>query len=138
MNTETHHYHYAQQAAERQRHAMTAILASHRRRAPVTVILADVTANTIADQRSSASPVLSKENAPPKPAKYLLYLFLSREDREAMFGCLEEQYRTEFLPEFGKRGAQFLYWCEVGRSIWPVISGSAGRLLWWLIQKFTS
>jgi hypothetical protein len=82
--------------------------------------------------------VTSEEDTPPEAAEYLLYLFLSREDREAMFGDLEEEYRTELLPKFGVRGAQFWYWCKVCRSIVPVLCGAAGSLLWWFIQKFTS
>ena len=79
-----------------------------------------------------------KDDTPPEAAEYLLYLFLPREDRVAMFGDLEEEYRKELLPKFGVRGAQFLYWCKVGRSIVPVISGAIGRILWWLIERFTS
>lgn len=75
--------------------------------------------------------------SPPKLAQYLLYLFLSREEREAMLGCLEEDYQTNLLPKFGTGWANLWYCWEVGRSIVPVICEATKRV-WWFIKKFTS
>ncbi len=136
---------------QRREAAFAAIMAQHQqRRAAFTAIVADqqrhtitavnihATAAAVAEQNLSATRVKYKDDTPPEAAEYLLYLFLPREDRVAMFGDLEEEYRKELLPKFGVRDAQFLYWCKVGRSIVPVISGAIGRILWWLIERFTS
>ena len=137
MSTETHYYPYAQQAAERQRRAITAIMA-HRRHPAIKPANIHAMAPAIADEHSSTSPAPSKEETPPKSAEFLLYLLLSHEDREALPGDLEEEYRTAILPKFGARRAVLWYWCQVIRSIWPVISGMVSKLVWWLIGRLTS
>ncbi len=144
MSTGAHHYHYYHNggfyyhnANLRRRAAFTAIMA-HRRGRTITAVNIHATATAIADEDSSTPPVPSKEETPPKSAEFLLYLLLSHEDREALPGDLEEEYRTAILPKFGARRAVLWYWCQVVRSIWPVISGTVSKLVWWLIKRFTT
>ena len=80
----------------------------------------------------------SKEETSTNAAEYLLYLFLPREDCKALAGDLDEEYWTTILPKFGARRAVLWYWCQVVRSIWPVLSGTVSELVWWLMKRFTS
>ena len=97
------------------------------------------TSASASDHHSPVNPVeASKDSTPPMWATYLIYLLLPREDREAMLGCLEEDYRTKLLPKYGVHRARFWYWCEVGRSIWPLLAEVFSRILSWLIQKNSS
>jgi hypothetical protein len=50
--------------------------------------------------------------APPQHAELLLHYALPRARREEILGDLEEDYYTEWLPKFGPREAQRLYWCN--------------------------
>jgi len=79
--------------------------------------------------------VSAKPAAPPKTAEYLLYLLLSREDREAMPGDLEEEYWTVILPKFGSRRAKFWYCCQVARSVGPILIGALDQTVDWVIKK---
>ena len=132
MSTQTHYYPYAQQAAQRQRRALTAIMAS------VTAINAHVTTAAIADHHPMARKVSSKDETPPEAAEDLLYIFLPREDREALLGDLEEEYWTDILPKLGVKRAKRWYWGRALINIWPANSGAISRLAWWLIDRFTS
>jgi hypothetical protein len=62
---------------------------------------------------------------PPKMPSVLLEVFVPRRDRDAIIGDLEETYREEFLPRYGRRTAAFVYWVrclrEVGSFCWPVV-----------------
>ena len=78
------------------------------------------------------------QQVPPKAPEYLLYLFLTRDNRKAMFGDLEEEFRTEILTRFGARRARLWFWWQVVRSVWPSVSGSISKLAWWLITRLTS
>jgi hypothetical protein len=57
---------------------------------------------------------------PPKPAEYLLYLFLSKDNREAILGDLEEEFH-EVEAKFGMNKARIYYWVQVIKSIYPLL-----------------
>lgn len=65
---------------------------------------------------------------PPKFAQYLLYLFVNKENRDALLGDLEEDY-WDVYNKFGPKKARFFYQWQVCKSIWPLISASVGKLL---------
>lgn len=65
---------------------------------------------------------------PPQFAKYLIYLLIPRNNREAILGDLEEDFH-EVKREFGLRKAKFHYRVEVLRSIWPMIKGVVENIL---------
>jgi hypothetical protein len=65
----------------------------------------------------------------PKFAEYLLYLFLSKKDREHLIGDLAEEY-LEVRAKFGQRAANFWYYKQVISSIWPL---SRKAVRWTLI-----
>jgi hypothetical protein len=54
----------------------------------------------------------------PSDAEFLLYLFISKKDSEAVAGDLEERWR-KIKKKFGVRRANFWYWTQVIRSLWP-------------------
>lgn len=61
---------------------------------------------------------LKDTRRPPLNAAYLLYVFLSKNDPEAVAGDLEERWR-KIKKKFGVRRANFWYWTQVVRSLWP-------------------
>ncbi len=65
------------------------------------------------------SPQQAEQNSPPAAARYLLRLFLRRDEREFILGDLEEEYRTDVLPRLGPRAARRWYWSQVLRSLRP-------------------
>jgi len=65
---------------------------------------------------------------PPQFAKYLIYLLIPRNNREAILGDLEEDFH-EVKREFGLRKAKFHYRVQVLRSIWPMIKGIVENIL---------
>lgn len=69
----------------------------------------------------SGEPIGSPAPPPPQCAEFLLYCFLSKEDRAGLIGDLVGEYRTEVLPKFGPRRAKIWYWSQVVRSIAPVV-----------------
>jgi hypothetical protein len=58
------------------------------------------------------------QNRLPDRAEFLLYLFLSKKDSEAVAGDLEERWR-KIKKKFGNGRANFWYWTQVIRSIGP-------------------
>jgi hypothetical protein len=74
---------------------------------------------------------------PPQFAKYLIYLLIPRNNREAILGDLEEDFH-EVKREFGLRKAKFHYRVQVLRSIWPMIKGMVFNLLIITKKLFTS
>lgn len=66
--------------------------------------------------------------APPQYAEYLIYLLIPKNNREAVLGDLEEDFHA-VNKKFGLRKAQFLYWFEVIRSIWPFVVGATEKLI---------
>jgi len=76
-------------------------------------------------------------DTPPQFAKYMIYLLIPRNNREAILGDLEEDFH-EVKKEFGPRKAKFHYRVQVLRSIWPMIKGMAFNLLIVTKKLFTS
>ena len=60
------------------------------------------------------------ETLPPRNAKFILLIFLSKKAREACLGDLEETF-YEIVEEFGPRRAKFWYWSQIIRSLSPWI-----------------
>lgn len=73
---------------------------------------------------------------PPKNAELLLTLFLRRDEQEAAIGCFSEIFAKK-VQRLGKRRAVIWAWCDVLRTLWPVIkrmfvrvSGLAATVEW--------
>lgn len=73
---------------------------------------------------------------PPKNAELLLTLLLRRDEQEAAIGCFSEIYAKK-VRRLGKRRAAIWAWCDVLRTLWPVIkrtfiriSGLAATVEW--------
>jgi hypothetical protein len=66
--------------------------------------------------------------APPRNAEFLLYCFLSKEDRAGLIGDLMQEYQMDVLPKFGPRRANVWYWSQVMRSIAPVVLNFLSKL----------
>lgn len=63
------------------------------------------------------------EQSPPHPplnAQFLLYLVLEKKGREEAVGDALEKY-SGHLAKFGKWGANFLFYQEIGRCVWPCV-----------------
>ncbi len=69
-----------------------------------------------------------RPNLPPKFAEFLLYVFLKKNDREAILGDLAEDFNV-VQSKFGFRYAQFNYWFQVLRSIGPIAIAAIGKLI---------
>lgn len=66
-----------------------------------------------------AGPKTQREGS-PKVGQYLLYLFLSKKDREYLIGDLDEEY-LEVRAKFGRRWADIWYYKQVATSTWPMM-----------------
>lgn len=64
----------------------------------------------------------------PKWGAYLLYLFLSRQERDGLLGDLEEGYQ-EVHARFGTWAARVWYWKQVLTSLWPLLLRAASTLI---------
>lgn len=71
----------------------------------------------------------NKGTGVPKFGEYLLYLFLSKSDREYLIGDLAEEY-LEVRSKFGRRAANIWYYKQVITSLWPL---SKKAVRWGLI-----
>jgi hypothetical protein len=67
----------------------------------------------------------TQQEGSPKLGQYLLYLLLSKKDREYLIGDLDEEY-LEVLAKFGRRWADIWYYKQVVASAWPLIRKAAG------------
>jgi hypothetical protein len=79
----------------------------------------------------SKSHVNSKSK-PPLNAEYLLYIFLRREERDALIGDLVECYSLVF-HRFGKRRADIWFYKQVAGSLFPLLRRAllrVGALVW--------
>lgn len=64
------------------------------------------------------------------PANLLLMLMpMRRQDREALIGDLEEEYRTRALPMYGARKAQYWYVEQVLLSIMPLVLRAVRKIV---------
>ena len=104
---------------------------------PVFLMLYGLTIGTIcsnfvgSDEDHKASKVERNTARPSRFAEMLLFLFLTKEQREHLPADLEEEFRTLILPKFGQRFARFWYWSQVIRSIGPVAGAAVRR---WLLH----
>jgi hypothetical protein len=56
---------------------------------------------------------------PPMKAEFLFYVFLSKNDCDAIVGDLEERFKL-MRKKFGARKANLWYWIQATRSIGPI------------------
>lgn len=78
-------------------------------------------------KRSALSPA-----RPPFNAEYLLYLFLGKEEREAVIGDLVECHR-QMVRRFDKRRADIWFYKQVAGSLLPLLRRAVlrvGALVW--------
>jgi hypothetical protein len=66
--------------------------------------------------------------APPQLAKFIIYVLIPRNNREAILGDLEEEF-YETHKEFGLLKAKINYCVQVLRSIWPIVGGIITKLV---------
>jgi hypothetical protein len=95
------------------------------------IILGDARPLTIqrkAGRRTSRAAL--RREQPPQFAEYLLYVFLRKEDRETAIGDLYEGY-AGVLNKFGARKATWWAYCEVLKSLWPLLVRIAQKLATW-------
>lgn len=79
------------------------------------------------DFPESAPQVLAET---PRKAEFLLWVLLPRTQREAVIGDINEGF-AQVRERFGARSARTWYWCAVARSLWPIASDCARRLVKW-------
>jgi len=72
----------------------------------------------------------SGEVKPPRSAEYLLRCLLPRKNRQYFLGCLEEEFRTVMLPEYGESWARVYYWMQTIQSL--------AAVGWGLLKKLVS
>lgn len=65
----------------------------------------------------------------PKSSEFLLRLFVPKSIRCAIIGDLEEEFRTEILPNYGYKKARFWYHYQVFNTIWPYARRAIIRLI---------
>lgn len=65
---------------------------------------------------------------PPVNAEFLLHLFLREEEQDSLIGCLTERYGRK-VKRLGKRHADFWFYAEVARSLWPLAKRSTARAI---------
>ena len=90
--------------------------------------------------RSVMSRIHIRPNEPQAAASYLLYLLLTKVDREAIPGDLEQEYRTTILPKFGPTCGWFWYWWQTFVNIawrnplcrWLLVGGGFAKATEWL------
>lgn len=79
----------------------------------------------------------------PASAVFLLYLLLSKSDRETIPGDLDEEFTTIILPKFGAPRALVWYWIQTIRTIayrnvlcrWLLIGGGIVKVGEWITHK---
>lgn len=82
------------------------------------------------------------EHRPPWFAEYLIYFFMTKEDRKNIIGDLREEY-AEVLLRFGDKGARVWFYKQALTSLFPLASRFVVKwgLFGWLrnsIRRFIS
>lgn len=72
------------------------------------------------EQHDLPPAVGATEPIAPLTAEYLFYLWMSRQNAEAITGDLEEGYKA-LRKKFGRRRANFWYWTQTGMSLGPIV-----------------
>jgi len=90
--------------------------------------------NLIREKRFGGSkpPQKHLQNRPPVNAEYVLYLLLSKDEKEAAIGDLNELH-GRILVRFNKRRADIWYYKQVVGSLWPLLRRAIvkiGALVW--------
>jgi len=78
-----------------------------------------------------------ENTSPPKNAMLCLHFLLPKAEREFVVGCLEEDFTTEWIPKFGLRRANQIYWSHALRGIISFLWNKLLRVafLIWLFKK---
>ena len=73
-------------------------------------------------------------------AEYRFYSILPQKDRKCPAGNLEEEFKLEILPRFGRRKVRFRRWTQVFVSVGPIIGRRLAKLasLAWLLKSAQS
>lgn len=74
---------------------------------------------------TSKTQVKTQRVGAPRFGQYLLYLFLSKKDREYLIGDLDEEY-LEVRAKFGPRLADIWYYKQVAASAWSMMRKAVG------------
>jgi hypothetical protein len=113
-----------------------------------TVYLDDNVVNyigTVAPRSHEVDNVVATPRSAPTGASFLLDLFLSKSDRAAIRGDLEEDFSTEILPRYGASRAQRWFWFKTVGIIatrnkvarWVLVGGLA-RIGEWIFRHIGS
>jgi hypothetical protein len=62
----------------------------------------------------------------PMNGEFILHLLLSKEDQEVVMGDLIERYGQK-RERFGEQRARVWFYCEVLRSVWPLLRRAIAR-----------
>lgn len=72
----------------------------------------------------------------PRLGELILLCVLSKKARESLPGDLAEEF-AEIVLQHGLRSARFWYWCQVVRSIGPLVRlGLVSSLIAWMLRQF--
>ena len=72
----------------------------------------------------------------PRLGEFILLCVLSKKARESLPGDLAEEF-AEIVLKHGLRKAHFWYWCQVVRSIGPLVRlGLVSSLIAWMLRQF--
>lgn len=69
-----------------------------------------------------------RKTAVPEWAEYLLFIIVDRKHAASIAGDLEEDYRVNILPRFGRRKANLWYWRQVIALVPPSVWAALRRL----------
>lgn len=64
---------------------------------------------------------------PPVNGEFALHLLLSKDEQEAVIGDLIERYGQK-CERFGEQRAKLWFYCEVLRSVWPLLRRAIARV----------
>jgi hypothetical protein len=103
-------------ADERLRKSLDAATARPRPHRKVDILISDPFVDDLVGQAALNS---ATQDAVPWAAEFLLDIFLSAKDREAVLGDLHEQYAKR-VGKYGRRGAQIWLYKQVAASMGPL------------------
>lgn len=78
----------------------------------------------------AGAPSASKVALSPRPplnAEFVLHLLLRREEQDTVIGDMLERYVKKH-ERLGERRANFWFYAEVFRSVWPLLRRAAGKV----------
>lgn len=72
----------------------------------------------------------------PRLGEFLLLCVLSKKARESLPGDLAEEFITKIVPKVGLRRARLWYWCQVVKSMGPLMRlGLVSSLFAWVLRQ---